>query len=159
MEIAMTNSTPNQLHPWLTQTLAWFQQHPEREYNLTTMPIAAVPSAGVAGWIVGVASQSLGKNGILGVDVEEGATSVPCIVKRPDPVRNQNNPGIFILDGAGAMPPLPHPKNATPAQQARAEESLAGGIWSMAEYAARSGSSLFAAARKAAPPQSRHRKP
>jgi len=154
----MTNSTTNQLHPWLAQTLAWFQQRPEREFNLTNMPIAAIPSAGIAGWIVGVASQPLGKNGILGADVEEGATFVPCIVKRPDPVGKQNNPGVFILDGAGAMPPLPHPKNATPAQQARAEESLARGVWSLAEHAARSGLSLLAGARKAAPPQPHHRK-
>jgi hypothetical protein len=141
--------TAEQAHPWLAQTLAWFGKHPEREFNLTTIPIAAIQSAGHAGWIVGVASQPIRQNCVLGADVAEGATSVPCIVRRPDPVGDRPTPGVFIIDGAGATPPLPYPRNATPAQKTRAEEKLAEYIWGMAQAAALSGHSLLGAARAA----------
>lgn len=145
-------------HAWLSATLAWFNKHPEREFNLTNIPLAALPAIGLAGWIVGVASQPIRKNGIVGADVAFGATSVPCIVRRPDPAGGRPDPAVFILDGAGGMPPLPHPKGMPPAERARMEEKIAEGIWAMAQAAALSGMSLLAAARAARSSQTIPRK-
>jgi hypothetical protein len=145
-------------HLWLDQTRAWFDKHPEREFKLTKLPIEAVQAVGLSGWLVGVASRPFLDPDNLGLEVVVGATSVPCIIKRPDPAGGQPNPAVFIMDGVGTMPPLPHAKNATPAQRARAEEKTAAGIWQFAAVASASGVPLIGALRMAATVQATHRK-
>ncbi len=56
-------------HPWLSKMLAWFEKHPEREFYLTRVPLDAITPVGFAGWIVGVASQPIRPNGVVGADV------------------------------------------------------------------------------------------
>lgn len=137
----------SQPHPWLPKTLAWFDKHPEREFHLTRIPLDALEAVGRAGWIVGVASQPIQPNGIVGADVAVGATSISCVVRRPDAASGRPFPGVLLMDGVGAMPPLPKSKHFPSAQQARKEEKLAEGIWALAQAAAAEGLSLIAAMR------------
>lgn len=129
-------------HPWLHTILAWLDKHPEREFYLTQIPINAVTPAGLAGWIVGVASQPIKPNGTVGADVAVGATHIPCIVRRPDAVSGRPLPGVLLIDGVGAMPPLPKSMHFPAAEQAYKEEKLAEGIWTMAQAAAAANLSL-----------------
>lgn len=96
-----------------------------------------------------MASQPISPNGIVGADVAVGATSIPCIVQRPDAVSGRPLPGVLLIDGVGAMPPLPKSKHFPSAQQVRKEEKLAEGIWALAQTAAAANLSLLAATRLA----------
>lgn len=146
-------------HAWMHQTLAWLDKHPEREFSLTKLPIEAIQPVGLSGWLVGVASRPYLDPDNLGIDVAVGTTSVPCIVKRPDPAGGQPHPAVYIIDGAGAMPPLPHSATATPDQKVRAEEGIAASIWKIAAMASMSGVSLVNVMRMAARAQPTRSRP
>ena len=124
----------NITHPWLNQTAAWFAQHPEREFRLTHIPIAAVQAIGIAGWVAGVASCAPSDAPTL--DIAVGQATVPGIVRRPDISGDRPLPGVYLLDG-GDLPPLPKRADAS-----RTAEGLAEMMWGLAQLANAMGVSL-----------------
>ena len=128
--------------PWLTATEKWFDLHPEREFRITDIPLASLPPVAMSGWLGGVASQPSVIAGRINLVLPEGTASVPCIVRRADPIANRKLPTVFLLDGAGAMPPLPDAHD-----RARAEEKFAEQLWRLAQHAAVEGVSLLSVGR------------
>lgn len=116
---------------WMNEIGAWFARRPEREFRMVKLPLASLPDVGRAGWIAGTISSARQAPGAASIMVVEGATAVPCIIRRADPGEGRNLPGVLLLDGGRSalplVPPSPDP--------ARAEEQFCGWVWSVAQTA------------------------
>lgn len=124
---------------WMAEILDWFEAHPEREYYLGQMPVTSLMFAGMAGWVVGSATGGCPQGpGAGSFQIEPGQKSVLCVIRRPDPISGRPLPGLFVCDRA---PPLPRE-----AENGRAAEAFAAGIWAMAQMTAAVGLPLAAMA-------------
>lgn len=111
----------------MKKTQGWFDQHLEREFRITRLPVSALQDVSKAGWLSGCATAVPLLGMACGVQIPKDATSVLVIVRRPDLASGRSQPGFFIHDGAG-VPPLPK-------GPAGAEERFCEIMWGFLQWA------------------------
>ncbi len=84
---------------WMDQIHRTFERHPEHQFELTDIPIAALLGVAAAGWIVGMASAPSLRNPARPI-IPPGCDAITCIVRRADSAEGRLLPGVFLMDGA-----------------------------------------------------------
>jgi len=120
--------------PWMQSINLFFERNPERNFWVGVLPLTSLPLVGEAGWIVGVSSSAKTGAGPNSMLVAEGASGVPCIVRRGGYEADCPLNGVFILDATGPLPSLPN---------GRDQEGFAAYLWGLAQLAERAGVSLY----------------
>ena len=123
---------------WLNAVADWFEAHPEREFQITEIPVTDLAAMTSAGWLVGIASQPSECGAQINASVLEDATEVPCVIRRADPASGRYLPSVLLMDGGAPLPPAP--KAVDPS---RSQEMLATEIWRLAQIANATGVALI----------------
>lgn len=121
---------------WMDQIETFFAAHPEREYLIREMPLAALDAVSTARWVAGSASS--GPNDPPSLMFDRAQRNLPCIIRRADPAEGRPLPGVYFMDGGAPLPPLPEA-----ADKERGEELLAAKVWQLAQVATALGVSLI----------------